>query len=59
MCIKNGLIEENDITAFTEKLRLYTGWEKDSEQYVELVDVNTTFYECIRDQVKAEWQGKI
>lgn len=54
---KNGLIEENDIVSFTEKLRVYTGWGKDSPQYLEMVDVNSTFYECIRDQVKAEWQA--
>lgn len=54
---KNGLIEENDIHAFTEKLRLYTGWKQDSKQYHKMKDVNRTFYECIRDQVKAEFQA--
>jgi hypothetical protein len=52
---KNGLIEHNDIDKFTEQLRLYTGWTKESDQYRELEDVNSTFYECITDQVKAEF----
>ena len=55
---QNGLIEHNDFDAFTEKLRAYTGWKKDSPQYLALIDVNETFYECLKDQVKAEWQGK-
>ena len=54
---QNGLIEHNDFDAFTEKLRAYTGWKKDSPQYLALIDVNETFYECLKDQVKAEWQG--
>jgi len=52
---KNGLIEHNDIDTFTEKLRAFTGWTKNSKQYQELEDVNSTFYECITDQVKAEF----
>ena len=52
------LIEKNDITAFLEKLRTYRGWQKDSKKYLELVDVGNTFYECICDQVKAEFQGE-
>ena len=55
---QNGLIEHNDIESFTEKLRSYSGWSKDSKEYLELVDVNSTFYECLRDQVKAEFQGR-
>merc|ERR1711936_348011 len=55
---KNGLIEHNDFDAFTEKLRAYTGWKKDSQQYLALIDVDETFYECLKDQVKAEWQAQ-
>jgi len=54
---KNGLIEGNDIEAFTEKLRKFSGWSKDSKEYLELNDVNSTFYECLRDQVRAEFQA--
>ena len=56
---QNGLIELNDIEAFTEKLRSFAGWNKDSKEHRELIDVNSTFYECIRDQVRAEFQGKV
>jgi len=54
---KNGLIEINDIEAFTEKLRSFCGWKKGSKEYNELTDVNSTFYECLRDQVRAEFQA--
>merc|ERR1712018_803960 len=54
---KNGLIEHNDIDAFTEKLRSFAGWNKDSNEYRALIDVNSTFYECICDQVKAEFKA--
>ena len=56
---QNGLIEVNDIEAFTEKLRKFSGWSKESKEYLELNDVNSTFYECLRDQVRAEFQGKM
>jgi len=56
--LKNGLIEKDDIDAFTEKLRIYTGWDKQSKQYLELSDVNATFHECIIDQLRAEFQAK-
>jgi len=54
---KNGLIEHNDIDAFTEKLRSFAGWNKDSNEYRALIDVNSTFYECICDQVRAEFKA--
>ena len=59
MIFQNGLIEQNDIEAFTEKLRSFAGWNKDSKEYLSLIDVNLTFYECICDQVRAEFKGKM
>ena len=56
---QNGLIEHNDIEAFTEKLRSFAGWTKDNKEYLALIDVNSTFYECICDQVRAEFKGKM
>ena len=56
---QNGLIEHNDIDAFTEKLRSFAGWNKDSKEYLALIDTNSTFYECICDQVRAEFKGKM
>jgi len=41
----------------TEKFRAYTGWGKESANYLEMRDVHDTFYECIRDQVRAEFQA--
>jgi len=54
---KNGLIEKNDITAFMDKMGDYRGWKKNSKEYLELVDVGSTFHECILDQLKAEFQA--
>ena len=51
----NGVIEAEDVEGFTEKLRAYNGCKKDSKLYLELTDVNAAFYECIRDQLKAEF----
>ncbi len=36
----------------------YTGWSKDSEQYRKMIDILETFYECVKDQVKAEYLSK-
>ena len=36
----------------------YTGWAKDSEQYRKMIDILETFYECVKDQVKAEYLSK-
>ena len=56
---QNGLTEQNDIEAFTETLRSFAGWNKESKEYLSLIDVNSTFYECICDQVRAEFKGKM
>jgi len=52
---KNNLVEQNDIEAFVEKMRAYAGWEKGSKQAAHLKDVEATFYECVQDQIKAEY----
>ena len=36
----------------------YTGWAKDNEQYKKMIDILETFYECVKDQVKAEYLSK-
>ena len=36
----------------------YTGWSKDSEPYRKMIDILETFYECVKDQVKAEYLSK-
>jgi len=52
---QNGLIEHDDIMAFGERMTKYTGWAKDNEQYRKMIDILETFYECVKDQVKAEY----
>ena len=44
--------------AFGERMTKYTGWAKDSEQYRKMIDILETFYECVKDQVKAEYLSK-
>ena len=56
--LQNGLIEHDDIMAFGERMTKYTGWAKDSEQYRKMIDILETFYECVKDQVKAEYLSK-
>lgn len=55
---KNDLIEQNDIEAFIEKLRCYAGYEKDSPSYHQLRDLERTFFECLQDQVEAEYKAE-
>lgn len=52
---ENGLIEQDDILAFGERMCTYTGWGKDSIEKRRMLDILETFYECVRDQVKAEY----
>jgi len=52
---KNGLLEHNDIDQFAENLRQFSGWSKDSPNYSEMLDILSTFYECICDQLKLEF----
>ena len=56
---QNNLVEQNDIEAFVEKMRAYAGWEKGSKQAAHLKDVEATFYECVQDQIKAEYLGRL
>ena len=44
--------------AFGERMTKYTGWAKDNVQYKKMVDILETFYECVKDQVKAEYLSK-
>jgi len=55
---KNNLIEADDIEAFIEKLRSYAGWEKGGKKHDYLRDIEKTFFECIKDQLKAEYQAE-
>lgn len=52
---KNGLIELSDIEAFEEKLCEFTGWRKGQLHHSQMLDILSTFHECVKDQVKAEY----
>ena len=52
------MIEQDDILAFGERMCAYTGWGKDSIEKRRMLDILETFYECVRDQVKAEYLSK-
>ena len=40
-----------------EKMRDYAGWPTGSKEHLQLRDFEVTFYECVKDHVKAEHQG--
>jgi hypothetical protein len=52
---ENGLIEHDDIMEFGNRMCHYTGWEKGNPHHERMTDILNTFYECVRDQVKAEY----
>merc|ERR1719273_2075393 len=49
------MIEQDDILAFGKRLSEFTGWTKDSVHGQRTKDILNTFYECVKDQVKAEY----
>jgi len=55
---KNDLIEKTDIACFIKKLSDYAGWAEGSKQHTHLLDVQNTFYECIKDQIIAEYKAE-
>ena len=57
--LQNGLIERNDILAFGDRLCKFTGWKEGSDHRKTMRDILNTFYECVKDQVKAEYLSKL
>merc|ERR1711997_578939 len=55
---ENGLIEQDDIFAFGNRMCQYTGWKEGSPHKERATDILSTFYECVKDQVKAEYLNK-
>jgi|ERR1711951_21543 len=51
-------IDDTDVENAIEKMREYAGWEVDSKEHQQLRDFERTFYECVRDHVKAEYQAE-
>ena len=50
-------IDDTDVETAIEKMRDYAGWATGSKEHLQLMDFEVTFYECVRDHVKAEYQG--
>jgi len=51
---KNSLIESNDMEALAEKMRVYSGWSKDSAHFQNTLHVMKVFFECLIDQAQLE-----
>jgi len=51
---QNGVIDVNDFGALNERLRTVAGWTNEQEKYIQLVDNNRVFFECLLEQVKNE-----
>jgi len=50
----DGAIDGLDFIVLNEKLRKIAGWDKNSDEFHMLVDMNHVFLECLLDQVKSE-----
>ena len=48
------MIEEEDILGLVERMRVYNGWLRNSDNYQNILDVHKVFLECLTDQVRAE-----
>ena len=54
---QNGLLEEDDLDAFINKINSYLNIEKDSKRFYRLLDVKNSFWDCIKDQLIREYKG--
>ena len=54
---QNGLLEEDDLDAFFNKIIKYLGVEPNSKRYFRFQDVKNSFWECIKDQLVREYKG--
>jgi len=54
---KNGLLEEDDLDAFFNKIIKYLGVEPNSKRYFRFQDVKNSFWECIKDQLVREYKA--
>jgi hypothetical protein len=51
---KNGVIEFEDFEGLNERLRVISGWSKDSKEFKLMEDNFAVLFECLLDQVKLE-----
>jgi len=54
---KNGLLEEDDLDAFVNKIVKYLSIESNSKRYYRLQDVKNSFWDCIKDQLIREYKA--
>merc|ERR1711962_119384 len=54
---KSGLLEEDDLDAFFNKIIKYLGVEPNSKRYFRFQDVKNSFWECIKDQLVREYKA--
>jgi len=54
---KNGLLEEDDLDAFINKICKYLSIQVDSKRYYRLQDVKNSFWDCIKDQLIREYKA--
>jgi len=51
---EDGKIDAADFDGLNERLRKVAGWGKDDVEYINMVDNNRVFFECLLEQVLAE-----
>merc|ERR1712051_1085028 len=50
----DGKIDAADFEGLNERLRKVAGWGEDDQEYINMVDNNRVFFECLLEQVLAE-----
>jgi hypothetical protein len=50
----DGKIDAADFAGLNERLRKVAGWGEEDQEYINMVDNNRVFFECLLEQVLAE-----
>jgi len=51
---EDGKIDAADFAGLNERLRKVAGWGEEDQEYINMVDNNRVFFECLLEQVLAE-----
>merc|ERR1712130_876162 len=51
---EDGKIDAADFAGLNERLRMVAGWGEEGSEYINMVDNNRVFFECLLEQVSAE-----
>jgi len=51
---EDGKIDAADFAGLNERLRMVAGWGEEDSEYINMVDNNRVFFECLLEQVLAE-----